>query len=91
MPNVAIRSLIHTGFFTASILENSTWTSTASHVNSSEAELWTRPFCTLVAGTDQPHRHECPPEQGWGILKMEGWVWEMFIEPVSTDSSQAQS
>ena len=25
----------------------------------------------------------CPPERGLAIVHMEGWVWEMFIVPVS--------
>lgn len=25
----------------------------------------------------------CPPKRGLAIVHMEGWVWEMFIVPVS--------
>ena len=40
----------------------------------------------MISSIDQPNpnrERECPPEHGWAVLRMEGWVWEMFIEPVS--------
>lgn len=74
------------GFFTSSILANSTWTSTARNNNSTESEVWTQPFCRMITSIDQAgsdHEQECPPKKGWAVVLMEGWVWEMFIVPVS--------
>lgn len=40
----------------------------------------------MIASIDQPNpnrERECPPEQGWAVVVMQGWVLEMFFVPVS--------
>ena len=77
---------LSSGNFSDDISTNATWTSFVRYGNSSENETWTQPFCRMISGIDQPdpdREQECPPEAGWALLTMEGWVWEMFIVPVS--------
>ena len=74
------------GNFSDSLSENATWTSLVRYGNSSENETWTQPFCMMLEGIDQPdpdRETDCPPEAGWALINMEGWVWRMFIVPVS--------
>ncbi|KAL8787473.1 MAG: hypothetical protein Q9195_007765 [Heterodermia aff. obscurata] len=84
------------GYFTSTILTNSTWTSTARYETSNDSEIWTQPFCRLITNIEQDpssgsgdqhqnRRNErgngCPPKRGLAFVHMEGWVWDMFIVP----------
>ena len=74
------------GTFLRNITNNATFTFLAQHGNSSESESGTWDFCKTVDSIDQPipgRKHECPPQKGFGLVMMSGWVWLMFIVPVS--------
>ncbi|KAI9674952.1 MAG: hypothetical protein M1817_001358 [Caeruleum heppii] len=72
------------GTFLQNITTNATWTMSARGINSTETETGVWDFCHAVDSIEQPdpgRRRECPPEKGFALVKMSGWVMPMYIVP----------
>lgn len=74
------------GTFSQNLTTNATWTMTARHTDTPRNETGTWDFCAVPDSIEQPisnRKMQCPPEKGFALIMMSGWVVRMFIGPLS--------
>ena len=74
------------GTFSQNLTANATWTMTAHHAETPGNETGSWDFCDLPDSVEQPNpnrKTHCPPEEGFALIMMSGWVARLFIGPVS--------